>query len=236
MAENIYNPEFVKGLFDRMSSSYERMNYLTSFGFSIRWRKQFLKQFKPTDHPIEIIDLMTGMGETWQGVKYTFPKATLTGLDFSTEMLKKAQRKNEQHFSNSVILVQQDILESRLSDNYYDIVICAFGLKTFDSDQLSLLANETKRILKTGGKFSFVEVSKPPNFILGKLYGFYLGKMIPILGRLLLSNPTEYKMLWRYAAAFKNAKKTAELFKSVGLNVTYISYFFGCATGFFGSK
>jgi demethylmenaquinone methyltransferase/2-methoxy-6-polyprenyl-1,4-benzoquinol methylase len=43
-------------------------------------------------------------------------------------------------------------------------------------------------------------------------------------------------MLWRYAAAFKNAKKTAELFKSVGLNVTYISYFFGCATGFFGSK
>lgn len=236
MPENIYNPEFVKGLFDRMSSSYERMNYLTSFGFSIRWRKQFLKQFKPTDQPIEIIDLLTGMGETWQGVKYTFPKATLTALDFSPEMLKKAQRKNEQHFSNSVILVHQDILENQLPDNYYDIVICAFGLKTFDSAQLSILANETKRILKTGGKFSFVEVSKPPNFILGKLYGFYLGKTIPILGRLLLGNPTEYKMLWRYASAFENAKKAAELFKNAELNVSYTSYFFGCATGFSGYK
>lgn len=43
--ENIYDPEFVKGLFNRMSNSYERMNFITSFGFSIRWRRQFLKHF-----------------------------------------------------------------------------------------------------------------------------------------------------------------------------------------------
>lgn len=42
--KNIYEPEFVKNLFDKMSSSYENMNYITSFGFSIRWRKQFLSK------------------------------------------------------------------------------------------------------------------------------------------------------------------------------------------------
>lgn len=41
--KNIYDPQFVKNLFNTMSGSYERMNYITSFGFSIRWRKQFLR-------------------------------------------------------------------------------------------------------------------------------------------------------------------------------------------------
>lgn len=236
MAENIYNPEFVKGLFNRMSSSYERMNYYTSFGFSIRWRKQFLDQFQPTQQPIEIIDLLTGMGETWEAVKHRFPKSTLTALDFSAEMLKKAQQKNEKHFNNDILLIQQDVLQNDLPSNHYDSVICAFGLKTFNREQLSVLATETKRILKKGGQFSFVEVSKPEGLFLQTLYGFYLGKIIPILGRLLLGDPAEYKMLWRYASAFENAKQAAEIFRNAGLNVHYTSYFFGCATGFAGNK
>ena len=35
--QEIYNPAFVKNLFNSMSKSYNRMNYITSFGFSERW-------------------------------------------------------------------------------------------------------------------------------------------------------------------------------------------------------
>ncbi|MES1181160.1 MAG: class I SAM-dependent methyltransferase, partial [Flavobacterium sp.] len=108
MTNNIYNSEFVKGLFNRMSSSYERMNYITSFGFTIRWRKQFLEPFQPTTDKIEIIDLLTGMGETWGAVRTKFPNAKITALDFSTEMLKSAKSKSEKHFDNNIILLQQD--------------------------------------------------------------------------------------------------------------------------------
>jgi ubiquinone/menaquinone biosynthesis methyltransferase len=236
MTNNIYNPEYVKGLFNRMSNSYERMNYITSFGFSIRWRTQFLKPFQSTTDKIEIIDLLTGMGETWGALRTKFPNAKLTALDFSSEMLKNAKIKNEKHFDNSVLLLQQDILKSDLPSNYYDIVICAFGLKTFDAEQLKVLASETKRILKAGGQFSFIEVSKPNNKILKQLYGFYLGQMIPLIGRLLLGNPTEYKMLWRYADKFNNAKSAAEIFNSQGLKTNINSYFYGCSTGFSGFK
>jgi hypothetical protein len=31
---DIYNPGYVEKLFDEMSESYERVNYITSFGFS----------------------------------------------------------------------------------------------------------------------------------------------------------------------------------------------------------
>jgi ubiquinone/menaquinone biosynthesis methyltransferase len=234
MTEDIYRPEFVKGLFNRMSGSYERVNYLTSFGFSIRWRRQFLNHLKRTENKIEIIDLLTGMGETWHAVKVKFPHATITGLDFSPEMLKKARKKNEDHFKGEIKLLQQDVLENDLPGNQFDIVICAFGLKTFDQVQLKTLALETFRILKPGGQFSFIEVSKPKNKILKTLYKFYLGKIIPVFGSLLLGNPTEYKMLWKYTEVFENAKKAGAIFADVGLKADYYSYFFSCASGFHG--
>ena len=236
MENNIYNPEYVKGLFNKMSSSYERMNFVTSFGFSIRWRTQFLNSFKPTENKAEIIDLLTGMGETWTATKKKLPNSNLTVLDFSEGMLKYAKHKSKTKFKNEITILQQDILNNELQSNYYDFVTCAFGLKTFNAEQINILATETKRILKPGGQFSFIEVSKPENKILKLFYGFYLGQVIPIFGRLLLGNPEEYKMLWKYTNKFNNAKQATEIFSKVGLQTNFSSYFYGCATGFYGEK
>jgi demethylmenaquinone methyltransferase/2-methoxy-6-polyprenyl-1,4-benzoquinol methylase len=219
-----------------MSTSYERMNFITSFGFSIRWRRQFLDPLKQSKNKAEIIDLLTGMGETWNATKNKFPNSNLTVLDFSEGMLKYAKQKSQTKFKSEIIVLQQDILNNKLPSNYYDFVTCAFGLKTFNDEQLNILALETKRILKSGGQFSFIEVSKPDNKILKVLYGFYLGKIIPILGKLLLGNPEEYKMLWQYTDKFDNAKNATEIFAKTGLMTTFNSYFYGCATGFYGTK
>ncbi|MES2838149.1 MAG: class I SAM-dependent methyltransferase [Bacteroidota bacterium] len=233
---NLYSPEYIKDLFNKMSSSYERMNYITSFGFSIRWRRKFLSSFNQTNHKAEIIDLLTGMGETWSATKNRLPNSNITVLDFSEGMLRYARQKNSVKFNNEIIILQQDILKNKLQSNHYDFVTCAFGLKTFNAEQLSVLATETKRILKVGGQFSYIEVSKPEYKILKLLYGFYLGKVIPILGKILLGNPEEYKMLWKYTNEFNNAKKATEIFSNAGLKTKFKSYFFGCATGFYGIK
>jgi ubiquinone/menaquinone biosynthesis methyltransferase len=236
MENNIYNPEFVKGLFNRMSGSYERMNYLTSFGFSIRWRSQFLKALHADNDDLEIIDLLTGMGETWHSILHKFPNSNLTGLDFSQEMLKHAKTKSVKKFKAGITILQQDVLQNQLPGNHYDIVTCAFGLKTFNTEQLHILAQEVYRILKVGGQFSFFEVSKPNNIVLKTLYGFYLGKVIPVLGRILLGDPEEYRMLWKYTDKFVNAKEAQSIFSKAGLETQFLSYFYGCATGFNGQK
>lgn len=108
--------------------------------------------------------------------KKKFPHSNLSVLDFSDGMLKYAKKKNRTKFNNEIIILQQDILNNQLPNNHYDFVTCAFGLKTFNAKQIQILAKETKRILKKGGQFPFVEVSKPNNRILKFLYGFYLGK------------------------------------------------------------
>ena len=235
MDSDIYQPAYVKGLFNGMSNSYERMNMITSFGFSMRWRRQFIKRVD-SQNSKTIIDLLTGLGEMWTVLKSECPGARITALDFSEEMVKRATEKNNKQFGNSIDLRLEDILENSLPSDHFDLVVCAFGLKTFSEEQLERLSFEIHRILKSGGQFSFIEVSVPPNRLLAGLYGFYLGKVIPLLGWLFLGNPEEYRMLWKYTTLFENAKSAAEIFKTSGLETVYSSYFFGCASGFYGRK
>ncbi|PKK37134.1 ubiquinone biosynthesis protein [Siphonobacter sp. SORGH_AS_0500] len=233
---DIYEPDYVKELFNQMSGSYERMNYITSFGFSIRWRKQFLRKLGASQEPIQIIDLLSGLGENWEFLHKNFPKADIWALDFSEKMVRQSQLKNARKFDNKIQITCQNILANQLPTGYFDYVSCAYGLKTFNQEQLQILAKEVTRILKPGGVFTFVEVSKPSNKMLALLYKFYLGKVIPILGKLFLGNPEDYRMLWIYTEKFKNTSYVKQVFEEAGLEVRHEPYFFGCASGLSGRK
>lgn len=62
--DDIYETVFVQELFDKMSKTYSGMNTITSFGFSNRWRGQFLKEIDLSNASV-VVDLMCGMGE-WE--------------------------------------------------------------------------------------------------------------------------------------------------------------------------
>ncbi len=123
--QNIYEPEFVKRLFNQMSGSYERMNFITSFGFSIIWRRQFLKKLGSYKTDIQAIDLLSGLGENWNTLKKKYPKATIHALDFSEEMVIKSQKKNGKSFKNSIHILHENVLKNELPTNHFDIVSCA---------------------------------------------------------------------------------------------------------------
>jgi ubiquinone/menaquinone biosynthesis methyltransferase len=233
---NIYDPEFVKKLFNQMSSSYERMNYITSFGFSIRWRKQFLSKLGKSQENLEVMDLLSGLGENWTFLKHNFPNANFYALDFSENMIHHSKGKANRIFHGNLNLICDNMLENKLDSNHFDIISCAYGLKTFNEEQLNIIAKEIYRILKPNGKFSFVEVSKPKSKALLYFYSFYLGKIIPVLGKMFLGNSEDYKMLWIYTKQFENSKKVKEIFQRNNLKVNLDEYFGGCATGISGSK
>lgn len=234
--KNIYEPEFVNKLFNQMSKSYERMNYVTSFGFSIYWRKQFVNKLGKSDKKLAVIDILSGLGENWKFLKRNFPNADFFALDFSEEMIKQSEAKAETIFDKKMKVFCNDILQNKFESNSFDIISCAFGLKTFNELQLEIIASEVYRMLKSNGRFSFIEVSKPKNKLLLAFYQFYLSKIIPVLGKMFLGNPNDYKMLWVYTDKFNNCKKVSAIFEKENLIVQYHSYFFGCATGISGYK
>ena len=65
---------------------------------------------------------------------------------------------------------------------------------------------------------------------------FYLKHIVPLIGFVLLGNPSNYRMLGVYTSAFKNCETAGKRFVESGLCVEFKSYFFGCATGIVGYK
>lgn len=234
--KEIYEPKFVEKLFDKMSSSYSKMNYITSFGFSARWRRQCVEEIE-IEKGKTVVDLMTGMGECWKYILTTSDKnSKLIGLDFSTEMISRAE-KNKTKFKKSTIkILKENVFENSIPDETADYVISGFGLKTFNNIQLEKLANEIDRILKPGGKFSLIDVSVPKNKILKLFYMFYLKNIIPITGKLFPGSPEAYKMLGVYTEEFGNSKNTYRIFNRPEFEVEYVEYFYGCASGIKGKK
>jgi demethylmenaquinone methyltransferase/2-methoxy-6-polyprenyl-1,4-benzoquinol methylase len=60
--EQIYQRQFVAGLFDDMAATYGLVNVITSFGFCVWWRRQCAR-LAPLRPGMLVCDLMTGMGE-----------------------------------------------------------------------------------------------------------------------------------------------------------------------------
>lgn len=235
MTDEIYDAGYVRALFNRMSRSYERMNIVMSFGFSVRWRRELMR-LVDQEGVADVIDLMSGMGETWSQLRRRFPVARMSALDFSPEMTKHSEIKNARDFGWEVVIRCEDILDSTLPDSGFDAVVCAYGVKTFDEAQSRALANELVRILRPGGRYAFIEVTLPRHRVLRWAYDLYLSVVVPLAGTLLLSDPSEYRMLYRYVRAYGCGERTASALDRPELTVERRDHFFGCATSFSGTR
>jgi demethylmenaquinone methyltransferase/2-methoxy-6-polyprenyl-1,4-benzoquinol methylase len=234
--KEIYEPKFVEKLFDKMSSSYSKMNYITSFGFSERWRRQCVEEIG-IEKGKTVVDLMTGMGECWKHIlKKSDKNSKLIGLDFSTEMINRAEKNKGKFKKSKIEILKENVFKNSIENETADFVISGFGLKTFNDEQLEKLATEINRILKPNGEFSLIDVSVPNSTLLKPFYMFYLKKIIPILGKIFLGSPETYKMLGVYTEKFGNSKNVYQIFNRPEFKVEYVEYFYGCATGIKGIK
>ena len=234
MDGGIYEPVFVRGLFNEMARTYGIINLITSFGFSARWRKQCL--YKIDIRPgMAAMDLMTGMGELCPDLARRLGRSgSIRAIDLSPEMCRRARRHVDRCIS-PIEIIEGDVLQCELGETA-DVVVSSFGLKTFSQHQLRRIAEILARLLKPGGSFSFLEISVPASRWLRWPYMFYLKRIIPLLGKVLLGNPDNYRMLGVYTTAFQNCTLFKEECLRAGLMVQEASYFFGCATGVYGQK
>lgn len=232
---SIYDPVFVAGLFNEMAATYGVVNYISSFGFCKRWRIRCvdLADIQPGH---SVCDLMSGMGECWPRITHQMNgRGTLTGLDISPVMCAQA-REQAERVPISATVVQEDMLDNTLPSASADRVVSAFGLKTFSSVQQQVVAREVERILKPGGRFSFLEISVPPAVLLRIPYLFYLRAVIPEVGRLFLGNLANYRLLGVYTTRFGTSRAFQQMLNAAGLTTRYRRFFFGCATGVTGYK
>lgn len=232
----LYEPQFVTSLFDEMSATYGITNYVSSFGFCDRWRRQTIERVK-LQPGMRVVDLMTGMGECWSCIRRGLAGVgSIIAIDLSTEMIRRAERNRHRFAELRIDVLQRDALESGLRDAEADCVVACFALKTLSQRQMVAFSAEVWRILKPGGEYSFVEIAVPRTGFLRIPYLFYLRYVIPVLGRLFLGNPNNYRMLAVYTQLFGTGDGAVTSLKQRGFSVKVDNLFFGCARRISGTK
>lgn len=235
--ESIYNPIFVKELFNRVSDSYDKVNGLLTLGLSSFIRNHIIKsQLDEAADTTEVLDLMSGNGEGWKQIVRQFPNCHITAIDISEEMTKHSMTMNSTYFGNKVTIVNDDILENSFESNYYDVIICAFGLKHFDNSQIEIVSKEVFRLLKTGGCFLFFDISKPGNRGTLALFTLFFKFLLPFFSKFYTGNYNSYKLLWQYLDEFTDCERANRAFALNGLQSSFRRHFSGMVSSISGYK
>ncbi|MCA8938595.1 MAG: class I SAM-dependent methyltransferase [Planctomycetes bacterium] len=232
----LYRSESIISLFDEMARTYGKTNTLSSFGFSQRWRKQCVDAIEIPDEG-RVLDLMTGAGELLHVLhRRGRRELEVSAVDFSPEMVRRANENAKRWRGFEAQVIEADVLKHDFLPNHFDAVISSFGLKTLSVRQLAQLAQVIAATLKPGGCFSLLEISVPKGFLWRIPFMFYVKRVIPLIGRLCLGNPDNYRFLGVYTEAFGSCESTLLAFQQAGLEVEVKRFFFGCATALVGSK
>jgi len=183
--------------FDDISARYDRCNHLFSFGIDHLWRRHLVKSINA--HPRQhVLDLCCGTGD----VVFSFLKhgsvGHVTGLDISEPMIDLAQEKQIRFCGNSWMRNKTlswkvaDAAQTGLESNTFDFVTCAFGIRNIP-DRIAALI-EMYRVLKPTGRLYILEFSLPGNPLLRVPYQFYLGRVMPLLGKWIVGEkkPLQY--------------------------------------------
>ena len=135
-------------------------------------------------------------------------------------MLNQGRKKIEKlNLSSKIELVLGDGETINYSQNSFDAVTVAFGVRNFENLEAGLV--EMLRVLKPGGKISILEFSKPKASIFKGLYYMYMRIIAPGFGKLIANNKQAYEYLNNSVRAFPDRESFVEILQKVGFKQTY---------------
>jgi demethylmenaquinone methyltransferase/2-methoxy-6-polyprenyl-1,4-benzoquinol methylase len=226
--------EQVAKMFNTISGNYDNLNRVISFGIDVKWRKKVLKIVSQTN-PDTILDIATGTGDL--AILMTKTSATkIIGLDISEGMLEVGIKKiADRKLSDTIEMVLGDSENIPFTDNYFDAITVAFGVRNFENLEKGL--SEILRVLKPNGTFVILETSVPDKAPYKQGYNFYSKNILPIIGKLFSKDNVAYGYLSESAAAFPYGEILNNILRKIGfIDVNAMPQTFGVATIYVASK
>ena len=211
-------------MFDRIAGRYDILNRIISFRLDNTWRNKAIKEILRSDDPF-ILDLGAGTGDlTFTAAKNIKGSGQIVGLDFSLEMLKLAQSKqNKMKNGAKTSFIQGSATFSPFKDRAFDGVMTAFVLRNVSD--LSLFFAHAFRVLKNGGRFVSLDMFPPGKSWFSTLYSLYFYRLVPWIGGLLAHDRGAYRYLARSVENFQPPERIAELLQESGFKEVRIRKF-----------
>lgn len=210
--------EQVAEMFDKIAGKYDFMNRFLSARTDVSWRKKAINTFKKLQ-PQYILDIATGTGDMAIRACKMLNPIKITGIDISAQMLEEGRKKIEKlNLSSKIILEKGDSENLHFSDNIYDAVMAAFGVRNFENLELGL--SEMLRVLKPGGQLCIIEFSRPRPAFVNNLYQMYMSIVAPQIANAFKQDKQAYQYLNKSARAFPERKEFTSILDKVGFSDT----------------
>ncbi len=226
--------EQVTKMFDAISTNYDGLNRVISFGVDIKWRKRVVAIIKKKKAKT-ILDIATGTGDLAISLAQT-EADKIIGLDISQGMLDVGKKKiTDKNLDNIIEMIVGDSEDLPFEENSFNAVTVAFGVRNFETLEKGLA--EIYRVLKPKGTFVVLETSVPTKTPFKQGYYFHCNYILPAVGRLFSKDRSAYTYLSESAAVFPHGENFNNILRKIGfIEVENKPQTFGVATIYIATK
>ena len=166
-----------KANFSNIYKFYDLINTVLTFGFDKSWRKKAVSNLIGKS----VLDLGSGTGAAYEQL-----------LNFETTAIDPDIKMLELNAFDSKVLGFAENLP--FEDNSFDNVFCSFVWRNVSNTNNAM--NEVYRVLRPGGKFILLDMTRPKNSFLRMLHKIGTFKVLHLIG-LITFNLKEYRFLYK---------------------------------------
>ena len=166
-----------KANFSNIYKFYDLINTVLTLGFDKSWREKAVNDLTGTS----VLDLGSGTGAAFDQL-----------LDYDTTAIDPDKKMLELNsFKNKVLGSAENL---PFEDNSFDNVFCCFVWRNVSDTNKAL--QEVYRVLRPGGRFILLDMTRPKNPFLKILHKIGTFKVLHFIG-LLTFNLKEYRFLYK---------------------------------------
>jgi demethylmenaquinone methyltransferase / 2-methoxy-6-polyprenyl-1,4-benzoquinol methylase len=209
----------VAEMFDKIAFRYDFLNRFLSGGIDVYWRRRAIRELRGLLAGGAALDVATGTGDMAVLLARCFPQARITGVDISEGMLEVGRQKLARLKLNSRITLRAGDSEALpFSDNQFDAITVAFGVRNFENLENGL--REMRRVLKPGGRLVVLEFSQSRTPGISQLCKTYMRLIAPRIAGIAASNREAYQYLNDSVQAFPEGEQLIGILEECGFTDT----------------
>jgi demethylmenaquinone methyltransferase/2-methoxy-6-polyprenyl-1,4-benzoquinol methylase len=196
-------PDQVRSMFDRIAPVYDTMNRAMTLGLDRKWRRLTAEAVvRPGDR---VLDACCGTGDL--ALAAARAGGRVTGVDFSAEMLARAERK-----APEFDWVQADASALPFPDGSFETATVGFGIRNLADLEEGL--RELARVLVPGGRLGCLEITRPRG-VLRPFFRLWFDGLVPLAGKV-LPGGAAYSYLPASVRRFPGPEDLAEAMRRAG--------------------
>ncbi|MFQ5640918.1 MAG: ubiquinone/menaquinone biosynthesis methyltransferase [bacterium] len=228
--------QYVAKLFDSLAPKYDRFNRWVSLFRDESWRRHTIA-FLQERAAGRILDLAAGTGDLARCAAAS-AASEVHVFDISFEMLALAKAKlaGQNSFAGKIAIEQGSANLLPFKNQSFDGIVSGFAMRNVFHflDEVLL---EMTRVLKPGGRFAILELSRPANPILRFVFNLHMKTIMPLIGRFTTGESEPFNYLHQTTMTFLTPAEFKDRLIQAGfVDVAFKKYLFGGIAIHYGSK